>query len=355
MKRAMAWRVPPNGKPSPMVPASIDLEKDLEDWIEADVTIAVDDVLVIARQPQTTWGTRLDLLGIDAEGNLVILELKRKQTLRDTIAQAIEYAAWASGLAPNEVLQLAENRFGSREKFEDAFRQKFETDPPDTFNEAQRIVVVAPEIDDVTAIVVGYLASAYRMPINAAWFDVFEHEGGERVLVRLTVVEEGRARQRPPTDHRPPAKTLDELRALAQQNDALAQFEELVGLRDLFPSVQCYQTNLNLKKKALDTGTHLAGIAIYPMAGGPKGRVNIALGYGNLARLFGGPVQAATEFVVGLHPLLKSVPSGWVGWERFAIESLDQAKEFTSRLRGFAHEAASAGPTDMAPPELPAK
>lgn len=88
MKRAKAWNISDGGHPQPLESSSVPYEKDLENWIEDDVTIAVDDILLIGRQIQTSWATKLDLLGIDAEGNLVILELKRKQTLRDTVAQA---------------------------------------------------------------------------------------------------------------------------------------------------------------------------------------------------------------------------------------------------------------------------
>ncbi len=344
MKRAMAWWVPAKGKPLPMAPASVGLERDLEDWIESDVTIAVDDVLVIARQPITVWGTRLDLLGIDAEGNLVVLELKRKQTLRDTVAQAIEYAAWASKLTAEAVLSLADDKFGGREEFEEAFRKKFETDLPEVLNEAQRIVIVAPEIDDVTTTVVDYLATAYKMPINAAWFDVFDQADGERVLVRLTVVEEERARQRPPTDHRPPAKTLDDMRSLALQNNALEPLNELLQLHEVLPSLAIYQTNLNLRKKALDYPSYLAGISIYPSQQGHPDCVTIALNPSNLARVFGATEEAATELVVSLRSALPTVPTTWIGWERFEVRTVDQARTVTQRLRALAHGGAQAAP-----------
>lgn len=150
------------------------------------------------------------------------------------------------------MLAIAAEKFKGLESFEDAFRKKFETDLPEVLNESQRIVVVAPEIDQVTATVVDYLATTYRMPINAAWFDVFDAGNGIRTLVRLTVVEDETARQRPPSDHRPPPKTLDDMRALAQQNAALEPLNELLSLVDVLPSVIVYQTNLNLRKKALE-------------------------------------------------------------------------------------------------------
>lgn len=90
MKKAIAWEVSTDGTPKRLGLAPIDLEKRLEDWVEADVSIAADDVLLLGRQISTAFGTQMDVLAIDARGDLVVIELKRDQSLRDTVAQALE-------------------------------------------------------------------------------------------------------------------------------------------------------------------------------------------------------------------------------------------------------------------------
>ena len=44
----------------------------------------------------TDLGKSIDLLGVDREGNVVVVELKRDRTPRDVVAQALEYAAFAA-------------------------------------------------------------------------------------------------------------------------------------------------------------------------------------------------------------------------------------------------------------------
>ena len=51
----------------------------VEAWIEKDPSILGLDLLVIARQFTTDFGGRIDLLGIDQEGDLTLIEMKRAQ------------------------------------------------------------------------------------------------------------------------------------------------------------------------------------------------------------------------------------------------------------------------------------
>ena len=65
---------------------------DLEEWIISNPEILGEDITVIGRQINTSSGP-LDLLGIDRNGNMVIIELKRDKLPREVLAQAIDYAA----------------------------------------------------------------------------------------------------------------------------------------------------------------------------------------------------------------------------------------------------------------------
>ena len=79
------------------------------------MAIAQEPLLLIGRQTsaiQEEYGTIFpDLLGLDKDGNLVIIELKKGRTPREVIAQLLEYAAWANDLSDEKIYDIALNYF----------------------------------------------------------------------------------------------------------------------------------------------------------------------------------------------------------------------------------------------------
>ena len=70
-----------------------------------------------------------DMLGVDSEGNLVIVELKRSKAPREVVAQLLEYAAWAKELSDEQIREIAEVYFQTAKKemtLQDAFSEMFE-------------------------------------------------------------------------------------------------------------------------------------------------------------------------------------------------------------------------------------
>ena len=55
----------------------INLEKRLQDWLEADISMLDPDLLVIGREVPTAFGGKIDLLCLDSSGGLVVVELKK--------------------------------------------------------------------------------------------------------------------------------------------------------------------------------------------------------------------------------------------------------------------------------------
>jgi RecB family endonuclease NucS len=76
--------------------------KDLEDWIEKNLAILDDDLLVISRQLSIEGVGRLDLLCMDSFATLVIVEIKRNLRPRDAVAQALDYASWVNDADESE-------------------------------------------------------------------------------------------------------------------------------------------------------------------------------------------------------------------------------------------------------------
>ena len=156
-------------------------------------------LLIIGRQVPTDLGKSIDLLGVDREGNVVVVELKRDRTPRDVVAQALEYAAFAAGLDaaalesilgeyhPDELMGLAEYH-----------RKYFDQSEAVAFNKDQRIVIigqqVTPEIRQ-TARFLGHKG----IPVTCVEFTFFQAAGGGRLLSQEIVVggEQAKPRGRP--------------------------------------------------------------------------------------------------------------------------------------------------------------
>lgn len=333
MKRAIAWQIDNAGTPHRLAPGAIDLEKNLENWIDRDIDIVADDVLIIGRQLSTAWGTVLDLLGIDADGNLVIIELKRDQTLRETIAQGLEYAAWASTQNSEAVMKFGADRFKDENSFREAFFERFKTELPSALNQRQRILVVAPTIDDTTALVVGYLAGSFGLPINAVSFDVFG-QSGSQVLVRHFVRDEDPA---PPSQPpKPRTRTLDELLALSGENGVRGVVEELLQLRSILPQTTPYYLTFNLRSRTPDSKKVLSGISVYPTAETRKDAVELLVGMQNLRDLFGASPSAIEAAAVQLEAAATRIPYNWSGWLKFEVTTSGQASNIVNIIRSIA-------------------
>ena len=89
-----AWQVA-DGKLTALTSSLADQHKEteVESWIfDGAPEILGEDIALIGRQVKAGGGT-LDLIGIDGDGNVVIVELKRDKVPRDAVAQAIDYAS----------------------------------------------------------------------------------------------------------------------------------------------------------------------------------------------------------------------------------------------------------------------
>ena len=138
---------------------NLELESYLEDWLENSPWALIQDELIlwIGRQPSANVEDSTifpDLLGIDSEGSLVIVELKRDEAPREVVAQLLEYAAWASELSEERIKEIAEDYFDTIGTFEakhfnEVFIDTFyipETDDIPTLNRNLRLFIVAEDI-----------------------------------------------------------------------------------------------------------------------------------------------------------------------------------------------------------------
>ena len=180
---------------------NVELEQHIEIWIENSPWAVIQDELVlwIDRQAsaQDEEGTiHPDLLGVDSEGNLVIVEFKRRRTPRDVVAQLLEYAAWADDRSPEQLHEIANTYFERRDEFRDktfpdAFREVFEvpeTDELPPLKRKLRLFVIAEEIQPRVAHVCRFLRTSYKMDVSCIAVSKFQTESGDEIVSTETKV-----------------------------------------------------------------------------------------------------------------------------------------------------------------------
>lgn len=157
--------------------AKLSSEDRLEDWIVNDPSLLGIELLIIGRQVATVNRGRIDLLGIDRQGDILILELKRDRTPRDVIAQILDYASWIRNLDYEEINAIASDYL--KESLPEAFRKHFDEPLPENINTAHSMVIVASEFDESSERIVQYLADEYRININVVFFTFFKQGDNE--------------------------------------------------------------------------------------------------------------------------------------------------------------------------------
>jgi hypothetical protein len=295
-----------------------------------------DDLVLIGRQVQTSYNSYLDLLGIDLDGNLAIIELKRDKTLRDTIAQGIDYAEWCSRLTSEEIVAYGAKRYGSDEMFRKVVSETLGGPFPELLNQKQRILVVAPEIPDHTTRVIQYLASTYGMPINGVSFDVF-NLNGTQVVVRHTAIED-EAVLPPPPPGAQKRRTLDEFIAAAHDNGVGELFEHLLTMKDIVPLSERFYQSFAMKEKAPDKRV-LAAFTMYPTAETDPHQLRLLMSPSNLSALYGVPPETAQAFIQSVQQV-GAPEKGWTDWIATSFTTLEQVEQFDSRFRRFVAGAA---------------
>jgi Endonuclease NucS len=161
---------------APVAPGRLAKEDMIEGWIaEQPELLGLDRLLIIGRQVTTTYGGSIDLLGIDDEGNVVVLELKRDRTPRDVIGQVLDYASWVAKLSSREVHEIAVSYL--KKSLDVAFYDRFKTTLPESLNDKHTIVIIASAFDASSERIVRYLSETHDIAINTAFFTVFDDHG----------------------------------------------------------------------------------------------------------------------------------------------------------------------------------
>lgn len=167
----------------------VEKEEEIEEFIENHPSILEKDMFIIGRQVITPQNTRIDLLGLDKEGNLIIIELKKDQTPRDVVSQILEYGAWAEKIQYEELNKIAKEKHLG--KYSDLYKKyEIEFDSvPEVFNESQKLIIVSEIFDEKTKNVARYLKTR-AIDINCIELNFYESNGQKLADTRVVVGNE---------------------------------------------------------------------------------------------------------------------------------------------------------------------
>ena len=92
-------------------------KNNLQEWIANYPSALGEDILIIQKEfsgfSETT--ERLDLLGLDKKGNLVIIENKLDDSGRDVTWQALKYASYCSTLTKENIRQIYQSYLDTKQ------------------------------------------------------------------------------------------------------------------------------------------------------------------------------------------------------------------------------------------------
>lgn len=208
------------------------LEATLQAWLAANPDAILEDssVQIIGLEVRTNLGTFIDLLGLDREGDVVVIELKRGETPRDTLAQVLEYASFAATLDADTLEQLFRASMGDDSlSLGEAHREYFGLGDEDTvsFNKEQRLVIVGHEVTPPIRQSATFLRQK-GVPVTCVEFTYFETASKEQLLTTDIVV--GRDPVRRPVPPAPPSERLTESSLLASAGVAAPMVKALLEL-----------------------------------------------------------------------------------------------------------------------------
>lgn len=188
MTAVAVWQVA-SDEPTRLDAAQVDLEKDLEGWIDLNPDLVRFGLQVIGRQVHLEAGP-IDLLALDEQGRFCIIEIKRGVVDRDTIAQVQDYAACLSQTSEESLREVLREHLVNRSLDLDALlKERDSLDALDPQNRQIFMLVVGTGRGVGLERILRFL-SGYGVPISAVLFNVFKTSQGEQILIRETAASE---------------------------------------------------------------------------------------------------------------------------------------------------------------------
>jgi hypothetical protein len=307
-------------------------EDELEGWIVQNPDLLGERLLIVARQLIVPDVGRLDLLGIDANGQLVIIELKRSLLPREAVAQGLDYASWLNAATEEEILAKANQYLQEQSKdpdrtLADAFEETFGKKLPDWVCQNHRVLLLAAGLDASAERIVNYLAQK-QIGINAIFFNYAELSDKKQVLVRSVLVPES---VNPPKIGGEPVVTESAVLAIAKNTKTLELVNICRGMRDVWEEQVTSTAKGSCRYWA--GGRMIYGINVSgQLADAPEGQLDIWVRTEKLAEVSGVPEKTIKQ---RLSTHFSPFAAGRMDFV-IRIKNVKEAETLVAQLREFA-------------------
>lgn len=167
----------------------IDIEQDFEGWLEENPDMIEPGLRIIARRLDTD-AEPIDFVGLDRTGRLVVIEIKKALTWRETLGRVLDAVVWLGSLT-EEGLQSTIAAVAEERGRPNVLTEVAEAVPGwRPFDETPRCILVGNGSDAALRRTVELLASRYQFPVNGVFLEVFKSSTGSVLLTRSVVVDD---------------------------------------------------------------------------------------------------------------------------------------------------------------------
>jgi len=232
------WQVT-GAEPVRLSRTQLNLEKYLEAWIENDPTLIQAGLIIVGRQVHCAGGY-IDLLAIDPYSqSWMIIEIKKGNVRRETVVQALDYAASVDTLSHDALRKIVDDYLRSRGQSLKRLLDESLVDE-EMFTRQDRsikICVVGTGRDDGLERIINYLVQKSKMAISVVEFEVFAGKNGEISLIRQLTETDTTAPSQP-SQTTGDSDDLQRLFAIADKNgigQAFRKVHEAAIRNGLFP------------------------------------------------------------------------------------------------------------------------
>lgn len=225
------WQIS-GSRPLRVEAQEVALESDLHGWIQEDPELLLSGLKIIGSEVRLDAGrARADLIGVDVQGRLTIIELKRATIFRDTVTQALDYAACLEELDGETLQQVAEVYLEAKgSSLDEVIPESQQSSVFDEEDREIRVIVVGVGQDPALSRLVDFLTRRSDLDVSVVSFQAYSV--GETLLLGREVTEGAARRESNASESRSMKGVMDlaRHRGTAEHLQLLLSLAEDLGL-----------------------------------------------------------------------------------------------------------------------------